>query len=53
LNPAPLGSPVYSNGHTPQMTNAEITKAAIRRAAGQQAPEPSGPVYETTGRIQS
>jgi hypothetical protein len=43
-----------SNGRaSPQMSNAEQSKAAIRRAAGQQAPEPVGPVYETTGRIQS
>jgi hypothetical protein len=32
------------------MTNAELSVAAIRRAAGKQ-PSPEGPVFETTGRI--
>jgi hypothetical protein len=43
----------HANGRaSPEMTNAELSVAAIRRAAGKQGPEPSGPVYETTGRIQ-
>lgn len=42
-----------TNGRaSPQVTNAELSKAAIRKAANRE-PEFAGPVFETTGRISS
>lgn len=47
-----LPKPTTNGRASPQVTNAELSKAAIRKAANRE-PEFAGPVFETTGRISS